>query len=123
LEGGVHECSAESVSALGGCDVELCEVALAATAPDRVTKAENRQPVGVVADEEDDGVVALEQSGDSVLEFGDWGCRFVELAVEVVEQLCDDARVAIVARRTGGASGRSMLGEASCLGRCSHLLT
>jgi hypothetical protein len=35
----------------------------------------------------------LEQVGDPVLEFDNRWRRFVELPVEVVEQLCDDASV------------------------------
>src|SRR6185436_16112442 len=45
------------------------------------------------AGEKDDGVVAFEQLGDAARQLLDRRCRLVELAIEVVEQLCDVARV------------------------------
>ena len=85
---GLHECAAESVAAVRRGDVELREIALETTTPDCVAEAEHREPVGAVADQQDDGVAAPEQVRDALLEVRHAWRRLVELAVEVVQQLC-----------------------------------
>ena len=93
MDRSAHEPAAEAVSAADGGDVELCEIALEAAAPDRGTKAKNRQSVRVVAHDQDDGIAVLEQSSDPFCESADRRRGLVELAVEVMEQLRDCPRI------------------------------
>ena len=79
-----------------GGDVQLCEVALESAAPDGLAKAENCESVGTVADGRDERVAALEQLFDSSCEWFDCRCGFVELAVEVVQELRDCSCVVAV---------------------------
>jgi hypothetical protein len=85
LQGRFQECTTEAVAASCGYDVQLGEVALEAVAPDRLAKTKNREPVGRVADEQDDSVSTLQQVRDSLRECLDRRCRLLELAVEVVQ--------------------------------------
>jgi hypothetical protein len=88
-----HEGAAQPVTPSGGGDIELREITLEAAAPDRGAEPQHRQAVRALADEENDRVVTLEQPADAVGQLLDGRCRLVELAVEVVEQLRDDASV------------------------------
>ena len=55
-----HEGAAESVATLRGRDVELCEVSLETAAPDCLAEAEYGEPVGTIADEQDESVTYVE---------------------------------------------------------------
>ncbi len=80
-----HERTTEAAPASSRYDVQLREVALETAAPDRLAKAENPEPVGTVADEQNDGVRTAEQMRDSLRQYLDHRCRLIELAVEVVQ--------------------------------------
>lgn len=85
LESGLHQRAPKSPAPSGGDDVKLSQVALQTTAPDRGAEPKNRQPIGTVADEKNNGIAALEQVGDPLCQVRRRRRWIIKLAVEIVK--------------------------------------